>query len=321
MHLHNPRLALAIPTYNRAAILEQNLRTMLPELQEFSLPVYISDDSTNAETKEAIASLKRNYPFLFYRHNDPRLGHDENFFSTLGTPDTDYVWYLGDSVFVKPGGLRAVLHSLESNPDFCFVNAYVKGRPDEHIKPDQMKNFLIDRTWYLTLSGATIYSRKSRAVYVTESKKKQWKNFPQLGFVLEYCSLYRAQCEWLGEPIISINRSKKSYWDKQAFSVFAQDWGALIRSFPTLFTDTVVNKVIRSHSDNMGLFRPWGLLRLRAHNVLNIQTLNEYEKDFSVASGHTMLAKFLCRLPQSACKQCVLLVRMLKQVFGLKHLG
>lgn len=294
---------------------------MLPELQEFAIPVYISDDSTNCETQEVISSLERDYPFLFYRHNKPRLGHDDNFFSTLKMADTDYVWYLGDSMFVKPGGFDAVLNALESDPDFCFVNSYVDDWHDRHLKPQQTHGFLVDRAWYLTLSGATIYSRKARVLQVAENRKQQWKNFPQLGLVLEYCSLNKARCEWLGKPIIEVNQNKKSYWAKQAFSVFVRDWSALVRSFPGLFSDAEADKVIRSHSDRTGLFGPWGLVRLRAQNVLNRQTLSEFEVDFETASGYSPWAKFLCHVPQSVCQFCLSGARRLRKTFMVKRGG
>lgn len=310
----NSKLALAIPTYNRAIVLEQNLRRMLPELKKFKIPVYISDDSTNFETKELISFLGKDYPYLFYRHNDTRLGHDDNFFSTLRMPDTDYVWYLGDSVFVKPDGFRVVISALESNPDFCFVNAYVKSRQNMHVSPAQVHDFLVNHTWYLTLSGATIYGRHSRELSILEGRKGQWKNFPQLGLLLEYCGLHGASCEWLAAPLIEINQAKQSYWEKQAFSVFVRDWSVLIRSFPSLFNKVETNKIIRSHSKEKGLFEIAGLVRLRAMNVLNHDVLNEYEEEFCYASDHIKWARFLCNVPVSVCCRVLSLGKLLKQL-------
>ena len=235
--------------------------------------------------------------------------------------DTDYVWYLGDSVFVNSGGFETVLNTLKSAPDLCFVNAYVVDRKSQHLKPEQMREFLMDRTWYLTLSGATIYGRKSRALSVSETRKKQWKNFPQLGFVLEYCSVYSAHCEWLGKRILEVNKNKKSYWEQEALRVFVRDWSALIRSFPQLFSEIEANSVIRSHSERMGLFGPWGLIRLRALNVLNFQVLSEFGPDFAIASGHSAWASFLCCIPPRACRLCVSGVRMLKKMLVAKHSG
>lgn len=315
MLVPNPKLALAIPTYNRAEVLEQNLRCMLPDLKKLGVPVYISDDSTDFETQNRISELVKDYPLVFYRHNKLRLGHDDNFFSTLEMPDTDYVWYLGDSVFVRPGGFLEVLKLLEHEPDFCFVNAYVKNRPNEHIESDQIHGFLLDRTWYLTLSGATIYGRKARSLPMATARKKQWKNFPQLGLILEYCSLKKVRCEWIGEPLIEINQNKKSYWEKQAFSVFVRDWSVLIRSFPKLFNKAEADRVIRSHSAQMGLFGCIGLFKLRAKKSLNFAILKEYESDFRVASGSYAWAKLFCCVPSWFCKLCWWVADALRRTF------
>jgi len=310
----NSKLALAIPTYNRPELLEENLRSMLPELAKFGISVFISDDSTNSETAKVMADLIKEYPLLTYRHNNPRLGHDANFFSTLAMPDADYVWYLGDSIFIRPGGIERALKKLEAEPDFCFVNAYVKNFEDARIEPEHAHQFLLEYVWYLTLSGATIYGRKSRAITVSDDTKKCWSNFPQLGLILKYCSKYDACFEWVGEMCIGVNQKKKSYWGAQAFNVFAKDWSTLIRSFPSLFNELESKQVIRSHSSNTGIFGVLGLIRLRSANILNITSYEEFETDFEIASNHSVLAKFLCYLPCASCRFYLALIEPIRGI-------
>lgn len=310
----NSKLALAIPTYNRAGVLGENLRSMLPELIKLSIPVFISDDSTNDDTEKLALTLASEYPLISYHQNKPRLGHDANFFSTIKIPDTDYVWFLGDSVFVKPGGFQVVLNALKSDPDFCFVNSYAKNTDDFHVESERVKPFFMDYAWYLTLTGATIYGRRPRALKVAADRKEQWKNFPQLGLILECCSSYDICAEWIGQKVIGVNQKKKSYWGNQAFQIFAHDWSVMVRSFPQLFTAPECNGIIRSHSLNTGVFEIFGLVCLRAENVLNIASYQQFEAEIAVATTHLAWAKFLCFIPTSICHFFVACIRSTKGI-------
>ncbi|WP_292039970.1 glycosyltransferase family 2 protein [Massilia sp. UBA6681] len=299
----NSRLALAIPTYNRSAILYENLKEMLPEIREHSIPIYISDDSKDSETESMVAKLKDEYEFIFYRRNDPSLGHDRNFFATLAMPDSDYVWYLGDSLYLRPGALTDVLARANQGHDFIFINSYAKDPVDRAIEGKDVKDFLVDRGWYLTLSGATVYGRGPRSLPVAEERRVQWTNFPQLGLIFEYASLRPTSCAWLGQPSICFNRKKKSYWLKTALRVFVRDWAALVRSFPRLFTESEQNHVIRSHGLNTGLFGFKSLIALHAVGGISLPELKQLGADFALASPISPhWAKLMCLTPRVLIK-------------------
>ena len=296
----NPLLAIAIPTYNRTEILQENLRAMLPDLIEHQVSVYISDDSPDDRTREMVEKLCAEFPLLVYRKNDPRFGHDANFFATLAMPDTEYVWYLGDSLYFESGMLGRVLEALsETRPDFCFLNAYAPEPGSRLVEGEAVHPFLLDRTWYLTLSGATIYGRTPRALRIADARRADWKNFPQLGLILESCAQTPQRLQWLGTPILKFNRKKSSYWLKSAFSVFVKDWCALIRSFPSLFSPSEQDRIIRSHGVHTRLFGPVSLIQLRALGALTVEELDQHWRDFAIASPIAPLwAQILARLPQ-----------------------
>ena len=65
-------LSVAIPTYNRTDILISNLQSILDELIEHQIAVYISDDSNNEETEIAIQELQTIHPLIFYFKNEPK---------------------------------------------------------------------------------------------------------------------------------------------------------------------------------------------------------------------------------------------------------
>ena len=283
MSTYNKKLAIAIPTYNRPEILEENLQFMLPDLRLHSIPVFISDDSSDLKTETIIKRLQPLYEHIYYRHNLTGFGHDGNFFATLAMPDCDYVWYIGDSLYIRPNVVTDILEVLNEEVDFCFVNYNTNDVLSRPIS--SAHDFLIERTWYLTLTGATIYGRDPRSLIIDEERKGKWRNFPQLGLILEYCADNKARLYWYGKPAIDANKKKRnSYWSTNAFDVFVEDWSNFIRSFQRLFPNSEVNLVIKSHAINTGLFNLKSLILFRANRCLTIGLLRKHKVNFAVAS-------------------------------------
>jgi len=272
--MQKARLSIAIPTYKRPQILHDNLSNMLPQLRNFGIPLYISDDSLDSETESMIAGFKELYPDIFYRKNNPPLGHDLNCLSTLRWPDTDFVWYLGDSMFIAEGGVERVLGAINEYPAFVFTN--FNFGPSARATGDisDLQIFLVESAWYLTLTGATVYSRKVINWHSSVSGRKIYKNFMQLGIILEYASFFNDHAYWIGERCLGANSKKKSYWRKDVISVFANDWAAIIESFPGLFLDSMPS-VLKSHSKRSGLYRVGNMLNFRADRAITANILRE----------------------------------------------
>lgn len=311
MNPYNKKLAIAIPTFNRSEIIEENLLQMLPELQHHDIAVYISDDSTDLKTQEVVTRLQMQYEHIYYRHNQPGLGHDRNFFATLAMPDCDYVWYMGDSLYFPQGVISEIIEVLDGVVDFCFVNYRVEDNICRHIT--SVHDFLVERTWYLTLTGATIYGRKPRVLLQQQGRILNWKNFVQLGMILEYCSTHSASMYWFGKPALCVNEKKKSsYWAKNAFIVFVGDWSMLIRSFQGYFSESEIRTVIRSHAIVTRLFYFKHLLFLRRQGGLSLELLQKFKKDFPVASPISPIWAYLIALvPASIWRYAVACVRVL----------
>lgn len=291
------RLALAVPTYNRSAILEKSLRCMLPDLRVHRVAVYISDNSEDASTRSMIGRLRSEYPHVYYRQNTPSVGFDRNVLAALSMPDTDYVWLLADSVYCKAGQMSGVLRDLDSNPDLLFINSYCS----DHLGKDveDIRGFLADRTWYITLLGATLYGRGCRALAreILDAADR-WRNFVHLGLILKWCGSTSATLRWRGTPTLGFQKGKKSYWSENAIPVFAGDWSHLIESFPELFSKPEMGQVIRSHGLRTGLFGLKHLLNLRAKGGLTFPLLREFQREFRLACpGSPCMARAIAAMP------------------------
>ncbi|ETA80735.1 glycosyltransferase family 2 protein [Youngiibacter fragilis] len=272
----NDRLAIAIPTYNRHQILRENLELMLPEIIEHGIKVYISDDSSDDLTKEMVSELMRIYPNIEYTRNEHRLGHDRNCISTLGKPGQTYVWYLGDSQIICPGGIKRVLEVIGEKPyDFIAVNSLHRCISTPSKVYTDANEFFVDLAWHTTLTGATIY--RTGKLFTKDYDRYLGSNFMQLGILLQELLDSSTGICWLNENLIYGNEKKGgSYWNSQVFKVFAEDWVDFIYSLPEGYTHDNKVKVMKSHSDNTGLFNERSYLAYRLSDRLDLKSYYKY---------------------------------------------
>lgn len=295
----NSLLAIAIPTYNRAAILSENLSIMIDEIVRFGIPVYISDDSNNNETEELVWDIKKSYPYIYYNKNVPSLGHDKNCIKTLSVPDEEYVWYLGDAIIIKPGGIQEVLLQIEQyHPDFISVNTFdrVVGIPSKIYSDENL--LLRELGWHLTMTGVTIYSKSvlnELDTFLTEN----YHNFPQVALIFQYIANKRCNFLWNDKILIAGNVNKKSYWHKDVFKVFIDDWSSCIDSLSDKYINETKEVAKVSHSLNTDLYSLKSLVSYRIHGFFSwseyFHYFHDLRKHSKVNIGIVSLVVFLPR--------------------------
>ncbi len=277
--MKNKKLAIAIPTYNRASILKENIVLMLDEIRQYSIPIYISDDSNDADTASMINAIKKEYEHIYYFKNTPGLGHDKNCLRTLALPTEDYIWYLGDSVIIKPGGIGKVLDVVENgNHDFIAVNVENRNLDLTSRIFNEGNALLLEIGWHLTLSGATIYANKIHGLIGSLDLVK-CKNFPQTALIFErFARGDSAELYWINDKIVYSNKNKKSYWSSAIFEVFLMDWDFFISSLPPFYLAKNKRFSIKKHSEKTGLFTFLSFLEYRSKGIYSYEVLQKYLK-------------------------------------------
>jgi abequosyltransferase len=273
----NNKLAIAIPTYNRSEILRENLLLIFDDLKRYSIPVYISDDSTNDSTQIIANELVAEYPHVFYLKNIPSLGHDLNCIRTLKLPRTDYVWYLNDSAIIVPGALSKVLEVLNTS-DYDFVSVNAKGRRldlNDQVFSDA-NHLLVTLGWHLTQTGCTIYSKKCLSV-IEFLQISNCKNFPQTAIIFECFSEGNKTLLWLNEKMIKGNKQKRSYWSAKVFDIFLGDWNSFVMKLPAIYSIENKKQTVISHSLNTRLFSFSKLKKYRSKGVFNVEVYTKFE--------------------------------------------
>ncbi len=118
-------LTIAIPSFNRAALLEKQLAWLCREVQSFATEceILISDNCSTDHTAAIITKWQEKYPSFNWRvnRNPKNIGVMRNISFCLQNAVSEYVWVIGDDDDIKPGTLGYVLHSLKQDPKLTLL--------------------------------------------------------------------------------------------------------------------------------------------------------------------------------------------------------
>ncbi|WP_295201076.1 glycosyltransferase [uncultured Chryseobacterium sp.] len=280
MDLSNNNLAIAIPTYNRASILDENLRYIIQEIKKYKIPIYISDDSNNNETQKKIEILKLEYPFINYFKNAKSLGHDKNCLYTISLPVEEYVWYLGDSMIIIENSIDKVIKILnEGKYDFLSLNTVGRNLSVKSQEYSDPRSIMEEIGWHLTLTGSTIY--KKSTLNLKGLNLQKCKNFPQLALIFK--EFKNKKMFWVNDKLITSNAKKKSYWENDVFKVFIDDY---YRTLDYVFGSSPQNEEwVFEHMNKSQLFSYSKLLNLRTTGSLSTASILKYQYIFEKLSS------------------------------------
>lgn len=297
----NPLLSIAIPTHNRFDILRENLLELLPELIETGVTVHVADSGTDGRTETGIVELQRAYAGISYRRSPPGLAYDGNCLAALGMPSTAYVWYLGDSLRILPGGVKRILAALEATPcDFAVVNLVKRGPTGLPAGLRRDAPLLLERlAWHMTLAGATIFAREHLADLEARYGKYLGSNFMHLAIIMESLPRGRRGLLWLDETWLAGNPRRRSSWGDRTLEIFGRDWAEFILSLPGSYPLESKLRCIREHSLRTGILEWKSLGRMRRKGYMDLQKVRLHERSLRMASGVPYPAiEFLSRVPR-----------------------
>ena len=123
---NNPILTIAIPTWNRAEILDKALAALLPQISSFkdSLEIVISDNASDDHTKQIIEQYSEQYSRLNIIHytQSENTGYYGNFKKCRELSNGQYFWLLSDNDYVANGLIDYLINILKTkSPSFIFL--------------------------------------------------------------------------------------------------------------------------------------------------------------------------------------------------------
>jgi abequosyltransferase len=165
-------LSLAIPTYNRAALLSQALSAIVAQLDDATIPqieIIIADNASPDDTEAFMCDFIADHPGLpiIYHRQPQNLGGDANVNTLLGLAHGTFFYILSDDDILLPGALAWLLNAIHLYPALDAVCLNMRSfleSPDEAGAPmfaleqdllmhgrDAALGFL--STWLTFLSG------------------------------------------------------------------------------------------------------------------------------------------------------------------------
>ena len=127
-------LTIAIPTFNRNAILKETLLSLFPQLNE-NCKLMILDNHSDIPVEETIRSiLPDEYQFKLDIHrNIENIGGNANILRCVEYCRTPYLWVLGDDDKPEPDAIIKIQKIIKDYPDFLFCHFKIKTKISKEV--------------------------------------------------------------------------------------------------------------------------------------------------------------------------------------------
>ena len=137
MQPNAPLLSICLPTFNRAALLDVCLASVLPQASAHSPAVecVVSDNASSDATQEILAKYQRQFPFLRVSRNATNIGIIGNITKIAAELATgDFTWLIGDDDVLTAGAVERLIKRLRQSPNVDLV-AFNIGYADGNQRP------------------------------------------------------------------------------------------------------------------------------------------------------------------------------------------
>jgi abequosyltransferase len=293
MKKFNKDLAVCIPTFERAALLEDCLSALIPLVKKDRIRIFVSDNASTDSTANAVKKLQPLYDGIIYRRNRQDIGPDRNFEKALRASETRYAWLIGDGTRLTADAVRTVLSIIpQGDFDAIVVNGEDRVKDVKSALYTDHSRLLSEIGWHMTQMSSLIFSRS----IINNGNFAGFynSNFIQTGVILEGVAGRVFSISWCDKPLLkNVIFQKANSWDRIAFDVFIHQWIAFILSLPLCYSFESKLKCIKDHGVKSGLFSLPCLLDLRGKGFFGIRLFIRDFKWFPLVADLNRFVIFL----------------------------
>lgn len=119
-----PLLTIAVPTYNRCALLEATLETIASQVApvRHEVELLVANNGSPDATAAMLESFVVRYPFVKVHNHPANIGPDPNFAFCLRQATGRYFWLYGDDDLLGDGAIEALASVLRAeDPDIVHL--------------------------------------------------------------------------------------------------------------------------------------------------------------------------------------------------------
>ncbi|WP_291537552.1 glycosyltransferase family 2 protein [Bacteroides sp.] len=118
-------LSIAIPTYNRAKYLKENLEAILSQLESCKdiVEILVNDNASSDNTEQSILNLIEKYCFsIKYHRMTENIGYRANVIDVSLRAKGKYLFLLGDDDILSPDFFKIVIPYLENKNNLAVIH-------------------------------------------------------------------------------------------------------------------------------------------------------------------------------------------------------
>lgn len=128
----NKLLTIAIPTYNRAELLDKQLAWIAQAIQGFEsdCEIFVSDNCSTDNTQEIIEKWQTQLSHITFKshRNSENMGVMPNIINCLKSATTKYVWAIGDDDPIENEAVPYILEKIKKHEDLALLFLNFSGR-------------------------------------------------------------------------------------------------------------------------------------------------------------------------------------------------
>jgi abequosyltransferase len=120
------KLSICIPTYNRSALLQELLNSIVCQVTE-DIEIVISDNASEDDTQKVVQQYQKQFPYIKYYRSDKNEGFDANFMKVCSLAQGEFCWCIGSDDMLEEGAINFVITTLQNNKNLngmtlgCYV--------------------------------------------------------------------------------------------------------------------------------------------------------------------------------------------------------
>ncbi len=223
-------LSISIPTYNRAQMLDRQLKWLATEISgyEGDCEIIISDNCSTDNTEEVIemwkSALSPRISFTYYS-NEENIGGMANIVSCLRKATGKFVWSLGDDDFAQNGTIGYLLSKIKihSNLSLILLNGFGRDVRTNKVITERFFDSTTDRLstnsvsefehFLATCMGGVLFI--TSAVYNTKLLHKALSNLARICKELSFSGLLGGILCCTGKiycHTVTLHRMRYGYW-------------------------------------------------------------------------------------------------------------
>ncbi|MDY3917274.1 MAG: hypothetical protein SOZ01_11250 [Selenomonadaceae bacterium] len=298
-------LCISIPTYNRAAVLEQKLEHELPICAQLGIDVYVYDSSTEQDTQELCEGYQqRRLDNLYYVAVAADVPSNDKIYRIWregAQAGYQYVWMINDHMTcIDAQGLQYILQCLRGGADFYLLHMQAQAEAVQRYA--DLNAFFQEAAWRLNGFGTAILRTEhflegtDWSYYRQKYVRQPYMNYSQIGYYFErLAELAAPQIAEIRLPrawFVDFWRHERPAWDADTIRICTECWCRTLLALPAVYR----HKVAAIRTQDKWFLARFKLLQYRQEHLYGLKLFLRYGRYFYLLHGAAVGHDFLIAL-------------------------